>query len=53
MKTIDTNSLLALIGLVAVGLGLALFDYRVSLVIVGALLIGYALLPDQKTEAPK
>lgn len=49
---IDQNTALALIGLIALAIGLALVYLPVALVVVGGLLILYAILPDQTPGGP-
>jgi hypothetical protein len=44
---VDTNTILAVVGLAALAAGLALVYLPASLVTVGALLILYAILPDR------
>ncbi len=46
---IDQNTAIALTGLVALAIGLALFYLPAAFVVVGGLLILYAIIPDQKT----
>jgi hypothetical protein len=45
--TLDQNTVLALIGLAALAVGLALIYLPAAFVVVGGLLIVYAILPDQ------
>lgn len=49
--TIDLNTALAIIGLVALGVGLALIFPPAAFVVVGGLLILYAIMPDQSKGA--
>jgi hypothetical protein len=44
---IDSNTLIAVIGLAALAAGLALVSLPLALVVVGALFIVYAVLPDR------
>lgn len=50
MRHVDQNTAVALVGLALLGIGLALFSVAVALAVVGALLLGYAVLPDQKPD---
>lgn len=45
---VDQNTVLALVGLCLLAAGLALVSTALALVVVGALLMAYAILPDQK-----
>lgn len=49
MKSIrlDTNEILALIGLGVLGLGVALVSVPAALIVVGGLVLAYVVIPDQ------
>lgn len=49
---LDPNTALALAGLVALAIGLALIYPPAAFVVVGVLLIAYAVLPDRSTGGP-
>ncbi len=49
---IDLNTALAVIGLVALAIGVALIFLPAAFIVTGALLILYAILPDQKGATP-
>ena len=55
MKTpaVDQNTLLALVGLAALAVGLALIYVPAAFAVVGGLLIIYAILPDQTQGGPE
>jgi hypothetical protein len=46
--TVDPNTALAAGGLVLLSIGLAIVSLALALSVVGVLLIGYAILPDQR-----
>lgn len=50
--TVDPNTALALAGLIALAIGVALIFPPAAFVVVGALLILYAILPDRSTGGP-
>jgi hypothetical protein len=50
--SIDSNTALALAGLLALAIGLALIYPPAAFVVIGALLILYAILPDRSTGGP-
>lgn len=50
--TLDQNTTLALIGLIALAIGAALIFLPAAFVVVGGLLILYAILPDQTPGGP-
>ena len=49
MKRLDSNDVFALTGLGLLGIGLLLVFPPAAFIVVGALLIAYALLPDAKS----
>lgn len=49
---IDPNTILALVGLAVLAIGLALVFLPSAFVVVGGLLILYAVLPDRSTGGP-
>lgn len=50
--SVDSNTVLALAGLIALALGLALIYPPAAFVVVGSLLIVYAILPDRSAGGP-
>lgn len=49
---VDQNTALALVGLGALAVGLALIYLPAAFVVIGGLLIAYAILPDRPPEGP-
>lgn len=49
---VDTNTALALAGIIVLAIGLALVYLPAAFVAVGVLLILYAVLPDRSTGGP-
>jgi hypothetical protein len=49
---IDHNTALAIVGLAALAVGLALVYLPVAFIVTGALFIVYAILPDQTPGGP-
>lgn len=49
---VDQNTALAVIGLASLAVGAALISLPAAFVVVGALLLVYAILPDQTPRGP-
>ena len=52
-RALDLDTRLAIAGLIVLGVGLAITSISLSLVVVGGLLIAYAVLPDQQRGGPE
>ena len=47
LRSVDAKAALAVLGLIVLGVGIALVSLPAALAVVGGLLLVYAILPDQ------